>query len=192
MHHFLQLNSTAQSRRYIEYRITVSNIWFFSLCSSLFIQNFHVCLTYFMFTFKKSSTHILSLKPLWRIMHMYNSKYQSKQTFSFMWVRMHEGKCLSQIDKGKFTLLETLHNDDKWKRRKHFWSTLSDFTSSYIELIMFSVLFLDRSRLDYGQHVSSILFFEVSLILSGTQHWKTVLVHCFWYHHGFQYCNIQV
>lgn len=30
-----------------------------------------------------------------------------------MWVRMHEGKCLSQLDKGKFTLLEMLYNDDK-------------------------------------------------------------------------------
>lgn len=72
---------------------------------------------------------------------------------------MHEGKCLSQLDKGKFALLEMLYNDDKWRHGECFWSTLSDCTSSYIVVIMFSFLFPDSNRPYYGQHKSFTFFF---------------------------------
>lgn len=88
---------------------------------------------------------------------------------------MHEGKYLSQLDKGKFTLLETLYNDDKWRHREHFWSTLSDCTSSYIEVIMFSFLFPDSNRLYSGQHTSFTFLLNVFDIV-----WHTALKKSSW------------
>lgn len=105
---------------------------------------------------------------------------------------MHEGKCLSQLDKGKFALLETLYNDDKWRHGECFWSTLSDCTSSYIEVIMFSFLFPDSNRLYYGQHKSFTFFFLNIFDIVWHTVLKIVVGHCFWYHLGFQYCNLQV
>lgn len=78
---------------------------------------------------------------------------------------MHEGKCLSQLDKHKFTLLETFYNADKWRHREHFWSTPGDCISSYLEVILGFFLFHCNNRLYYGQHTSSTFFFR-----------------CLWYH----------
>lgn len=119
-------------------------------------------------------------------------KYQNK-TFQFTRVRMHEGKCLSQLDKGKFTLLEMQSNDDKWRYRECFWSSLSDCTSSYIEVTMFFFLFPDSNRFYYSQYTkysSFILYFFFKWLGCCLVHSiEKIVGHHFWNHLGFQHCN---